>query len=448
MSDAGINYRVKKVVVGRRTTPIILQNYNGPCPLISVVNTLLLKGEKLNIQPDQKKVSNEYLLQILAQYILEYGQSRKDAFDVQKSLDLLPKIKDGLDVNVRFTGINDFDAQPEIELFKMLKVHLVHGWLIDPQDCETYSVIKNLTYNEIVEKFLLMEDLLAAEQKEEYTNKDQDDTTRVEIKLDEDITLASDIGKLIRSPDELRTLKEEHKKKIIHEGRIIGNFLERDKSQLTVYGLSELHVNLEPNNLCILFHNNHFSTVCKYQDHLYQLCTDEGFKDEPNIVWERLSEVLGDNQYYKGDFTVYQFQHHSSDRTFGAVRNIEQNNSDFELAKRLQKQYDQMDSQQQQVNQQNVNPTTTSQPVNTNTRPERNPSPPKPTAERVATIREKRNVQKPTNVGNNRYAEQKKVLQSANQQRIERQEQRRLNPAHTTHNKQSREKKDDGCTTM
>lgn len=46
---------------------------------------------------------------------------------------VLPKLSTGLDVNVRFTGVSDFEYTPECIVFDLLNVPLYHGWLLDPQ---------------------------------------------------------------------------------------------------------------------------------------------------------------------------------------------------------------------------------------------------------------------------------------------------------------------------
>ena len=46
---------------------------------------------------------------------------------------VLPKLDTGLDVNVRFTGVSDFEYTPECSVFDLLGVPLYHGWLVDPQ---------------------------------------------------------------------------------------------------------------------------------------------------------------------------------------------------------------------------------------------------------------------------------------------------------------------------
>ncbi|CAG0880296.1 unnamed protein product [Cyprideis torosa] len=49
--------------------------------------------------------------------------------------------------------------------------------------------------------------------------------------------------------------------------------------------------------LAVLFRNNHFSTIYKYQGRLYILVTDQGFLREPKVVWETLCSVQGDSTF-------------------------------------------------------------------------------------------------------------------------------------------------------
>ncbi len=39
----------------------------------------------------------------------------------------------GVDVNVRFSGIDSFEFTDEVAVFDLLGMQLVHGWLVDPQ---------------------------------------------------------------------------------------------------------------------------------------------------------------------------------------------------------------------------------------------------------------------------------------------------------------------------
>lgn len=90
---------------------------------------------------------------------------------------VLPKLSTGLDVNVRFTGVSDFEYTPECIVFDLLDIPLYHGWLVDPQVrqqnnvviCELNSVhsqhivfqspevvsaVGKLSYNQLVEKII------------------------------------------------------------------------------------------------------------------------------------------------------------------------------------------------------------------------------------------------------------------------------------------------------
>ncbi|XP_016402316.1 protein FAM63A-like, partial [Sinocyclocheilus rhinocerous] len=67
---------------------------------------------------------------------------------------VLPKLSTGLDVNVRFTGVSDFEYTPECIVFDLLDILLYHGWLVDPQSPEVVSAVGKLSYNQLVEKII------------------------------------------------------------------------------------------------------------------------------------------------------------------------------------------------------------------------------------------------------------------------------------------------------
>jgi len=100
----------------------------------------------------------------------------------------------------------------------------------------------------------------------------------------------------------------------IEEGKVIEEFYESSLSQLTYFGLSELHSKLNEGELCVFFRNNHFSTLYKFNGALYLLVTDQGFLREP-VVWEKLIEVEGDSIFYTDRFerAPVKSDHHSTD---------------------------------------------------------------------------------------------------------------------------------------
>ena len=140
---------------------IITQNENGPCPLIAIMNVLLLKGD-LRLPPIMDVITADQLMEFLGDCILSnmpsnlsngaqlnYEQNMMDAIAI------LPKLQTGLDVNVRFTSVTDFEFTPELIVFDLLRIPLYHGWLVDPVvDAEAAAAIGSCSYNQLVDKII------------------------------------------------------------------------------------------------------------------------------------------------------------------------------------------------------------------------------------------------------------------------------------------------------
>jgi len=89
---------------------------------------------------------------------------------------------------------------------------------------------------------------------------------------------------------------------LLYSGPIIETFLEETSSQLTYYGLVSLHESMKERQVAAFFRNNHFSTVLKYRGYIYSLVTDQGYSNEPSVVWELINEINGDTDYYNDQF--------------------------------------------------------------------------------------------------------------------------------------------------
>ncbi|KAE8725323.1 hypothetical protein F3Y22_tig00008957pilonHSYRG00069 [Hibiscus syriacus] len=158
-------HKTKAIQFLGRTTPIILQNDNGPCPLLAICNVLLLRNN-LNLSPDVAEVSQEKLLSLVAERLIDSNSNvnNKDAGFVENqqqniadAIDLLPHLATGIDVNIKFRRIDDFEFTPECAIFDLLDIPLYHGWIVDPQDNETASAIVSKSYNAITEELVALE---------------------------------------------------------------------------------------------------------------------------------------------------------------------------------------------------------------------------------------------------------------------------------------------------
>jgi len=257
-SEINLIHHIKNIQFKDNKIGIVTQNENGPCPLVAIINVLLLKHQ-ITLPALCEIASASKLMEYIGNTILENipknlsGEARLNyEMNMHDAMAVLPKLQTGLDVNVRFTGVRDFEYTPECIIFDLLRIPLYHGWLVDPQTPEIVATIGNASYNQIVEK--------AISQK---CSNNADSVT---------------------------------------QALIIENFLERTASQLTYHGLSELNSATSEEEIGVLFRNNHFSTIYKHGNELLQLVTDQGFLTESSVVWETLSSIDGDGQFVDGLF--------------------------------------------------------------------------------------------------------------------------------------------------
>ncbi|KAK4400609.1 Ubiquitin carboxyl-terminal hydrolase MINDY-2 [Sesamum angolense] len=182
-----IVHRTKSIQFLGRTTPIILQNDNGPCPLLAICNVLSLKNS-LNLSPDIPEVSQEKLLSLVAEHLIDSnsnidllnwvteqdaGYIENQQQNIADAIDLLPRLTTGIDVNKKFQRIDEFEFTPECAIFDLLDIPLYHGWIIDPQDSETADAIGSKSYNTLMGELVSLE----AQTRESEQKEDPEDDT-------------------------------------------------------------------------------------------------------------------------------------------------------------------------------------------------------------------------------------------------------------------------------
>lgn len=72
--------------------------------------------------------------------------------------------------------------------------------------------------------------------------------------------------------------------------------------------MSCLHKDLEEKKPCVLFWNNHWSTVIKFEEELYILASDSSFlSSESGAVWQKLEDVNGGGSFVDSSFTPIKY---------------------------------------------------------------------------------------------------------------------------------------------
>lgn len=141
---------------------ILLQNANGPCPLVALINTMVLSYPATAAYTSGKeRISVKGLLEYLGELLLEKvsdserGETNEIINDTDDVLRLLPKLVTGLNIDPMFDG--QFSNSPEMSLFRLYDVDVVHGWLVDPESSIGKYVIEAESYEQ--SQMLLVEAL-------------------------------------------------------------------------------------------------------------------------------------------------------------------------------------------------------------------------------------------------------------------------------------------------
>lgn len=177
--DAGgdVLFELKVIPFFGRDVSIILQNENGPCPLLAIANALLLRNQ-ISLPARCASVGNvhiQQLLSIVAEHMLDANketkqQQQETTEDVQvlkeahlrmetirqnisDAISILPKLLTGVDVNPKFAHCKGFEFTDEVAIFDLLDISLFHGWLYHPES-EEAACIGQKSYNQVVEQII------------------------------------------------------------------------------------------------------------------------------------------------------------------------------------------------------------------------------------------------------------------------------------------------------
>ncbi|KAI9763038.1 MAG: hypothetical protein M4579_000102 [Chaenotheca gracillima] len=283
-----------------RRSPILVQNANGPCPLLALVNALTLTTppNETTALVETLRVREQVSLGLLLDAVFDElvsgrrGDAAQALPDVSELYQFLITLHTGMNVNPSFVsptsqppnlidapidqpttgigeqlGLGGFERTREMRLYSTFAVPLIHGWL-PPTNDPTYAAL-------------------------DRSAKTYEDAQNLLFREEELETKLSQEG---LTPDEQQLLQD-----VV----TIKYFLNQAATQLTPNGLESIGQSLKPGSIAILFRNDHFSTLYKhpFSHQLLQLVTDAGYSGHDEIVWESLVDVNGERcEFYAGDF--------------------------------------------------------------------------------------------------------------------------------------------------
>jgi hypothetical protein len=344
MSDS--IHRIKRISIAGTKRCIVLQDQNGPCPLVALTNTLLLRGNLAPFPAEMEYVSSDWLGNVLAEYLFEKqvpslraqsGSIADIEHNIADVVQLLPVLRHGMDVNVGFTACDDYELTAETTIFDAFGVRLLHGWLVDPADTETYAALSHRRYNAAVEELIHTSSTEPADELTHHRSAESARGTRdadeaktfpetrpsptaeivshspiktIEASFDQDgMVDMADNSSSTTSTANLLAIEPLQTTGCGLDALYIHRFLAASPTQLTYFGLIRLHEVLAEREYAVFFRNNHFATITKHQHSLYTLVTDEGLAQTPGIVWERVDDIETDTVFVDEHWQVSETAH-------------------------------------------------------------------------------------------------------------------------------------------
>ncbi|KAI9825250.1 MAG: hypothetical protein M1832_001284 [Thelocarpon impressellum] len=287
-----------------RRSPILVQNANGPCPLLALVNALTLStpAHETTALVETLRVREQVSLGLLLDAVFDElmsgrrqgGQAARDHLpDVADLYAFLVTLHSGMNVNPCFLpkqapppNLMDGEALPvsdagadkvhrfgtfeetrEMRLYSTFAVPLIHGWL-PARGSAAFGAL----------------------QRSARTYEDAQNLLFREEELDDKLS---------------RTGLSEDEQGLLQDVVTVKFFLEQTATQLTPEGLDAIVGEIAPGAIAILFRNDHFSTLYKHprSGQLLQLVTDAGYAGHDEVVWESLEDVTGErSEFFAGDF--------------------------------------------------------------------------------------------------------------------------------------------------
>ncbi len=309
-SDQNETYQIKNITwydvnaaKNPRTSPILVQNANGPCPLLALVNALTLTTPAdmntalVDTLRSREQVSLGLLLDAVFDELMSPRRTNEDSElpDVTELYAFLKGLHTGMNVNPRFIPTPEtatafkrtslthlhpvergdlipgtFEDTKEMKLYSTFSIPLIHGW-IPPKDDAVYGAFTRQAQSyEDVQNLLFREE-----------------------ELEEKLSSPSSRG-----------LSEEEQE-IYQDILTIKSFLSISATQLTPWGLEVITKATQPGAVAILFRNDHFATLYRHPQtrDLVALVTDAGYAGHEEVVWESLIDVNGEHsEFFSGDF--------------------------------------------------------------------------------------------------------------------------------------------------
>lgn len=306
-------------------------------------NILILRND-LHIAAGRTSVTYSHLSNLLADYFLRVTSSPSSnpsspstELSLTAALSILPQTRYGLNLNPRFDRIDGFSTSTsssasgkgELALFALADIPLLHGWLADPSDPETYDVLVGSEgcrdYDTAMEWVVEGSEVAGGAEKLQLREEEMSEEEMVK-EVERRSGWSEEQEKKVRRGEWHASVSSRSRRRVSRQhltvlpcstptAHLINTFLFATSTQLSYPGLSALCQSpslLPPSGLAALFRNSHLSVLYRRPSvpstpssptfegpELFTLVTDAAFASEEGIVWESLGDTNGEaSEFY------------------------------------------------------------------------------------------------------------------------------------------------------
>lgn len=357
-----VNWSDASSQVNPRRSPIMVQNANGPCPLLALVNALVLStpADETTALVETLRVREQVSLGLLLDAVIDElmsgrrGDAAQNLPDVSDLYAFLINLHTGMNVNPRFVEpISQHTVPPPGEPVALNPptAPLPSQQHVAPMSPLALTQIQNhnatsMSTSPSIPRFAgkdttddIPTHLMDAPADEPLSPSEEprkpggfEDTTYMRLYSTFGIALVhgwlprrnhpvcdalrrcaetyEDAQSLLFAEEDLENKLQSQgltidEQRLLEDIATVKQFLTTSPTQLTDYGLDIITDTLKPGIIAILFRNDHFSTLYKQprSGRIFTLITDMGYAGHDEVVWESLVDISGEgSEFFSGDF--------------------------------------------------------------------------------------------------------------------------------------------------
>lgn len=227
---------------------------------------------------------------------------------------LLSDLYSGMDLDLVFSGVEDFIIDDKVVFFPLFGLRVVHGWVIG-EDMKAFERLRNFSYNDLTTAIVSTPNESNTASEIRVTTDERNSSHQaapIVQRHDQELVKTNEPSSILAAECEEGGEAERSNDSssctvgaMIPIKELAGAFFDRTAGiQMTKDGYKELLERFPENEVGVLFWQNHFYTLTRMQDRLLVLLTPEWYRKISSYTFEVVSLSSPHSDYCDGTGTV------------------------------------------------------------------------------------------------------------------------------------------------